>query len=86
GRTGLDVDHLEEALKQKKVAVIFLNPTLQNPRGFFMPDEARARLSRIAREADVPIIEDDIFFDLVPEADRPRALKSYDSSGQTIYC
>ncbi|UST74779.1 PLP-dependent aminotransferase family protein [Pseudomonas siliginis] len=86
GRTGLDVDHLEEALKQKKVAVIFLNPTLQNPRGFIMPDEARARLSRIAREADVPIIEDDIFFDLVPEADRPRALKSYDSSGQTIYC
>jgi DNA-binding transcriptional MocR family regulator len=51
-----------------------------------MPDETRARLSQIAREADVPIIEDDIFFDLVPEGDRPRAIKSYDNSGQTIYC
>jgi DNA-binding transcriptional MocR family regulator len=86
GTLGIDVDHLEEALKQKKVSVIFLNPTLQNPRGFIMPDETRARLSQIAREADVPIIEDDIFFDLVPEGERPRAIKSYDSSGQTIYC
>lgn len=61
GKLGIDVDHLEEALKQKKVAAIFLNPTLQNPRGFIMPDETRARLSRVARAADVPIIEDDIF-------------------------
>jgi DNA-binding transcriptional MocR family regulator len=86
GEHGIDVDHLEEALKLKKVAVIFLNPTLQNPRGFIMPDATRARLSQVAREADVPIIEDDIFFDLVPESERPRAIKSYDSSGQTIYC
>ncbi|WP_426201906.1 PLP-dependent aminotransferase family protein [Pseudomonas sp. TWP3-1] len=86
GEMGMDVDHLEEALKLKKVAVIFLNPTLQNPRGFIMPEATRARLSRVAREADVPIIEDDIFFDLVPEGERPRAIKSYDTSGQTIYC
>jgi len=84
--SGIDLDHLEEALKQKKVDVIFLNPTLQNPRGFIMPEHARARLSVLANEADVPIIEDDIFFDLVPEEERPRALKSYDRTGQTIYC
>jgi len=83
---GIDLDHLEHALTQKKVDVIFLNPTLQNPRGFIMPDAARARLSRLAQAAQVPIIEDDIFFDLVPEPDRPRAIKHYDTSGQTIYC
>lgn len=86
GETGIDMEHLEEALKLEKVDVIFLNPTLQNPRGFIMPEASRARLSQLAREADVPIIEDDIFFDLVPETERPRALKSYDSTGQTIYC
>ncbi|MEO9331150.1 PLP-dependent aminotransferase family protein [Ectopseudomonas guguanensis] len=84
--SGIDMEHLEEALKQKKVDVIFLNPTLQNPRGFIMPDHARARLALLASEAAVPIIEDDIFFDLVPEAERPRALKSHDHTGQTIYC
>ncbi|WP_416423478.1 PLP-dependent aminotransferase family protein [Pseudomonas sp. App30] len=84
--TGIDIDHLQEALAQKKVDVIFLNPTLQNPCGFIMPEGHRARLSVLACEAGVPIIEDDIFFDLVPEQARPRALKSYDSSGQTIYC
>jgi len=83
---GMDIDHLEVALKLKKVDVIFLNPTLQNPRGFIMPNEARARLSQLAQEADVPIIEDDIFFDLVAESSRPRAIKSYDIKGQTIYC
>lgn len=86
GESGIDMDHLEEALKLKRVDVIFLNPTLQNPRGFIMPEHARARLSLLAREADVPIIEDDIFFDLVQEAERPRALKSHDRTGQTIYC
>jgi DNA-binding transcriptional MocR family regulator len=83
---GINLDHLEEALKQKKVAVIFLNPTLQNPRGFIMPNHARARLSQLACAAEVPIIEDDIFFDLAPYEATPRALKSYDTTGQTIYC
>lgn len=83
---GIDLDHLEQALRHTKVDVIFLNPTLQNPRGFIMPDASRARLSTLAREAKVPIIEDDIFFDLTPEQARPRAIKSYDTTGQTIYC
>lgn len=84
--SGIDLTHLEWALKGKKVDVIFLNPTLQNPRGFIMPDTARAQLSQLAQAANVPIIEDDIFFDLVDEAHRPKAIKHYDTSGQTIYC
>jgi len=84
--SGMDLDHLAWALKRKKVDVVFLNPTLQNPRGFIMPDAARAELSRLAQAADAPIIEDDIFFDLVDEAQRPKAIKHYDTTGQTIYC
>jgi DNA-binding transcriptional MocR family regulator len=84
--SGMDLDHLAWALKGHKVQVVFLNPTLQNPRGFSMPDAARARLSQLAQAADVPIIEDDIFFDLVDEAQRPKAIKHYDTTGQTIYC
>ncbi|MFJ4445795.1 PLP-dependent aminotransferase family protein [Pseudomonas sp. NPDC089422] len=84
--SGMDLDHLEHALAQKKVDVIFLNPTLQNPRGFIMPNAARARLSKLAQAAQVPIIEDDIFFDLVPEHLRPLAIKHHDKTGQTIYC
>lgn len=86
GEHGLDLEHLAQALQQRTVEVIFLNPTLQNPRGFIMPDASRARLVSLARDADVPIIEDDIFFDLAPEQSRPRAIKSYDTTGQTIYC
>lgn len=85
-QSGIDLEHLEEALKRKKIDVIFLNPTLQNPRGFVMPDQSRSQISQLAREANVPIIEDDVFFDLVPKHTRPRAIKSYDLTGQTIYC
>ncbi|MDF9621135.1 PLP-dependent aminotransferase family protein, partial [Pseudomonas entomophila] len=84
--SGMDLEHLAWALKGRKVDVVFLNPTLQNPRGFIMPNAARAQLSHLAQAADVPIIEDDIFFDLVDEAQRPRAIKHYDTTGQTIYC
>lgn len=84
--SGMDLAQLEEALQTQPVAAIFLNPTLQNPCGFIMPDAQRARLSQLARQAEVPIIEDDIFFDLVPPVVRPRAIKSYDSTGQTLYC
>jgi len=84
--SGIDVDHLAEALNQNKVDAVFLNPTLQNPRGFIMPDEHRARLAKLACIANVPIIEDDVFFDLVPDDIRPRAIKSYQAGEQTIYC
>jgi len=83
---GIDLDHLEEALAQLPIAAIFLNPTLQNPRGFIMPNHARARLSALAQAANVAIIEDDIFFDLVPVQERPKAIKSYIAADQVIYC
>ncbi|MBL1377468.1 PLP-dependent aminotransferase family protein [Zobellella iuensis] len=85
-RTGMDVDHLEEALKHQQITAIYLNPTLQNPQGFIMPDDARARLSRLAHTAGIPIIEDDIFFDLTPGKTRPRALKSLAAGSRTLYC
>ncbi|WP_411754662.1 PLP-dependent aminotransferase family protein [Serratia sp. (in: enterobacteria)] len=83
---GIDINHLAEALKQTTISAIFLNPTLQNPRGFIMPNAARERISRLAEEAQVPLIEDDIFFDLVPVPHRPRAIKSFNVGDQTIYC
>ena len=42
-----------------------------------MPDEDRERLVRITRRYDVPVIEDDVYAELVFDGSRPRPLRSF---------
>lgn len=82
---GIDLVQLAEAIKAGRVDVIFLNPTLQNPRGFVMSAAARRKLATLAMSADIPVIEDDVFAELLPLAARPPAIKRH-AMEQTLYC
>ncbi|WP_165791865.1 PLP-dependent aminotransferase family protein [Thalassospira marina] len=84
--TGLNLDHVEAALKQHKVAAIVLNPTLQNPLGHTIPVTNRRKLVELAERHNVTIIEDDVFYDLHPEENRPPAIKHFETSHSVIYC
>ncbi|WP_282091807.1 PLP-dependent aminotransferase family protein [Epibacterium ulvae] len=84
-KTGIDTEVVAAALEQKGVAAIFLNPTLQNPRGFTMPREKREFLAELSQKHDVPIIEDDVFADLVEREHRVDAIKSF-AAENVIYC
>jgi len=77
-RTGLDVSAFEETIRQQRVAAVVVTPTISNPLGAIMPDEERERLVRIAKRADIPIIEDDVYGELVFDGTRPRPLRAYD--------
>jgi DNA-binding transcriptional MocR family regulator len=77
-RTGLDVDAFEETIRQQPVRALVVTPTVSNPLGSIMPEDARERLVRIAKRADIPIIEDDVYGELVFDGSRPRPLRSYD--------
>ncbi len=81
--SGIDLDHLSFALRSGPHAAIFLNPTLHNPLGFVMPESNRRALATLAQVSDVGIIEDDVFFDLLPESGRVRAIKFF---GARTYC
>ncbi|ENM5795237.1 PLP-dependent aminotransferase family protein [Vibrio mimicus] len=83
--TGIDVSELKIAARHQKISAVFLNPTLQNPRGFTMPDSARVELVEFCEEEQIPIIEDDVFYDLLPTENRPKAIKAYGGES-TIYC
>ncbi|ENM3860283.1 PLP-dependent aminotransferase family protein [Vibrio cholerae] len=83
--TGIDVSELKIAARHQKLSAVFLNPTLQNPRGFTMPDSARVELVEFCEEEQIPIIEDDVFYDLLPTENRPKAIKAYGGES-TIYC
>ncbi len=77
-RTGLDVAAFEETIKQQRVAALVVTPTVSNPQGSIMPEDEREKLVRICKRADIPIIEDDIYGELVFDGTRPRPLRAFD--------
>jgi DNA-binding transcriptional MocR family regulator len=76
-RTGLDVSLLEDTLRNQPVRAVVVSPTLLNPLGSIMPDDERERLVRITRRHDIPIIEDDVYGELVFDGSRPRPLRAF---------
>jgi DNA-binding transcriptional MocR family regulator len=51
-----------------------------------MPEHRKRGLIRLAQRFDVPIIEDDIYGDLVYGWPRPHALKALDEDGRVLLC
>jgi DNA-binding transcriptional MocR family regulator len=83
---GLCLDELRRALGRTPVAACVFTPTVGNPLGHSMPVEAKRELVALLAEADVPLIEDDVFGDLWFGAQRPEAAKAFDSTGQVLFC
>lgn len=85
-RDGLDVDALEQALKtEKNVKLLYLIPTFQNPTGYCMSIEKRKRVLELAGLYDVPVIEDNPYYELRYSGSPIPTLKSMDTDGHVIY-
>lgn len=76
-RTGFDVSAFEEAIRTQPVRAVFVCPTVSNPLGAVMPEEERERLVKLTKRADIPIIEDDVYGELMFDGARPRPLRSF---------
>lgn len=76
-RTGLDVAAFEETLKTQPVRALVVMPTISNPLGSIMPDAERDKLVRITRRHDIPVIEDDVYGELVFDGSHPRPLRAF---------
>jgi len=83
---GISLEALEMALERWPVKAIQVIPNASNPLGYTMPEHSRIRLIRLAQRFDVPIIEDDIYGDLVYGWPRPHALKALDEDGRVLLC
>ncbi|MDK9706886.1 MAG: PLP-dependent aminotransferase family protein [Desulforhopalus sp.] len=84
--TGIDLDILEKALQDNRVAACLVNPTFQNPLGFDMPAERKEQLVRLLEKHAIPLIEDDIFGELYFGVSRPPALQTFDRNGLVLTC
>ncbi len=85
-RAGLDLGRLAALLRTHAIAACIAMPTLQNPLGAAMPLEAKRELVTLLARHDVPLVEDDVYGDLVFDVARPPAAKSFDRKGLVLYC
>ena len=67
---GMLPEMLEQACRQHKPGLIYLNPTLQNPTAITMPERRRKELAGIAQRCNVRIVEDDPYW-LLADAPPP---------------
>lgn len=87
---GTDVDALEAELHRiraegKRAKLLYVIPNFQNPTGVTTTLARRQRLMELVREHDVPVIEDDAYFDLRYAGERLPTLYSLDRDGLVMY-
>ncbi|MBC7501831.1 MAG: PLP-dependent aminotransferase family protein [Herminiimonas sp.] len=86
-QTGISIDALEAAMQTyDNIKAVVVVPHLQNPLGSIMPDAHKERLAQLCEQHGVPLIEDDTYTDMVNSDTPPAALKSWDKTGNVIYC
>jgi DNA-binding transcriptional MocR family regulator len=86
-RHGLSIEALEMALQNHpSIKAVVAIPNLHNPLGCTMSDADKQRLLALCERSGVPLIEDDTYGPLT-DGDAPlRAIKSWDTTGNVIYC
>lgn len=71
--------------KRKKQSIFYCTPTLHNPTGDDWSIEERQYLYDTCKKLKIPIIEDDVYHELLFDQSSSPALKSFDESGQVLY-
>ena len=70
-RHGINLDDLARAVRSRPVAAVALVSNFSNPTGSCMSDGAKKQLVDLLDVHDVPLIEDDVYGELVYEGPRP---------------
>lgn len=84
GGEGIDLDALGRLLERGPAAVVAVTPNFQNPTGATLGFDARRQLLRLARQAGVAVIENDIYGGLRYEGEDLPPLKRLDESRLVI--
>ncbi|GAB3931207.1 aminotransferase-like domain-containing protein [Mucilaginibacter myungsuensis] len=84
--TGIDLDHLEQAMDKTDIKACLFVTNFSNPVGSCMSDKRKQRLVNMVTERQIPLIEDDLYGDIYFGDRRPRTCKSYDTEGWVMLC
>ncbi|TFY98894.1 PLP-dependent aminotransferase family protein [Ramlibacter humi] len=85
--SGISLEALDLAVRtQPRLRAVVVVPDLQMPLGTLMPDAQKAALAAFCRTHDLALVEDDSYRPFVEANERPRPIKSWDTSGHVVYC
>ncbi len=82
---GMNMERLEETLKNNRVKLIYTIPSFQNPTGITMSLEKRRKMLELAKKYDCLILEDNPYGDLRFSGENVPTIKSLDTEGRVIY-
>ncbi|MGL5968028.1 MAG: PLP-dependent aminotransferase family protein [Kluyvera sp.] len=85
-KEGIDLDALVQALQTYPVKACWLMTNSQNPLGFTLTPEKKARLIDILSEHNVTLIEDDVYSELYFGREKPLPAKAWDKTDMTLHC
>jgi DNA-binding transcriptional MocR family regulator len=88
-RDGLSVEALRALLAGRSgqnVRACLVIPNFSNPGGSLMPESRKRQLVALCREADIALIEDDIYGDLAHDGARPLPCKAFDRDDRVLLC
>ena len=85
-RRGIDLAALAKVLGRQPIAAVALVSNYSNPSGSCMADDDKRALVDLLDRHDVPLVEDDVYGDLVFDGPRPKAIKAFDTARRVLYC
>ncbi|MCK5153462.1 MAG: PLP-dependent aminotransferase family protein, partial [Spirochaetales bacterium] len=81
---GIYLEVLEYVIKHNNIKACVVISNFSNPTGSSIPDGNKKKLTEILKEADIPLLEDDVFGDLYYSGKRPTTCRTFDGSGNTL--
>ncbi|MCG8383160.1 MAG: PLP-dependent aminotransferase family protein [Gammaproteobacteria bacterium] len=84
--TGMNLDCLEETIRNENIKAVLTVPNFSNPTGSLMPEANKARLVDLLAQHNIPLMEDDIMGDLYFGENRPPLCKKFDKKGLVLTC
>lgn len=85
-KDGIDLAALEQALAAYPVKACWLMTNSQNPLGFTLSAEKKARLVEILDRHNVMLIEDDVYSELYFGREKPLPAKAWDRRDSVLHC
>lgn len=86
GQDGIDLPQFEHLLKQGKVKASLFSTNNINPNGISFSDQQKQALAALAAKYQIPMIEDDVYFELSHIKEVPLPAKYWDQHGYVIWC
>jgi DNA-binding transcriptional MocR family regulator len=83
---GVILDSLEKALDRHPVAACMFSSTLNNPLGSVTCEDHRARLVAMLEQREIPLIEDDVYGELLFDGSIPRPGQLFSRKGMVLTC